>query len=166
MKKNYYMVTALLSIGIILLGMAELPLLYTCFFNAEAIVNEQEPLLEPLSAAPHEFMKALQEPLWEETQPLSEEAIGAFLADSRAYSDAGVYERLFEMAGLPYDKASWDQLSAINGTDDRRIDVERTQGDGTVSAVINRSLPVFLYYRSSLIPTAQEIKEYATRLEG
>ena len=166
MRRKYDVAFFILASVIILLGMAELPLLYTCFFDAAVIVEEQETLIESLETAPHDFIKNLQEPLWQEKRPRSREAVGAFLADSREYLDSGIYKRLFETAGLAYKEVDWDGLSTINGTDDCRIDVERAQGDGRVYAVFHKSMPVLLYYRSSLAPTAQDMEDAVTRLEG
>lgn len=166
MRKNYNIAVLLLASAIILLGMAELPMLYTCFFDAAAVIEEQEPLIEPLETAPRNFIKTLQEPLWQEGHPLSREAVDAFLADGREYLDGGIYKRLFEMAGVSYDGVDWGELFIINSTNHNRINVERSQTDGAVSAVFNMALPVLLYYRSPLIPTAQEIRDAVTRLEG
>ena len=166
MRRNYNIAVLLLASVIIFLGMAELPLLYACFFDAAAIIGEQEPLVEPLETAPRNFIKTLQEPLWQESQPHSQEAVEVFLADGREYSDSGIYKRLFEMADLSYDEVDWDRLLAIKDTSHCRIDVKRSQEDGTVSAVFNMTLPVLLYYRSSQSPTAHEIKDAVTRLEG
>lgn len=164
MRRKDNIAVLLLASVIILLGMAELPLLYACFFDAVAIIGEQEPLVESLETAPRNFIKTLQEPLWQESQPRSQEAVEYFLADGREYS--GIYERLFEMAGLSYDEVDWDGLSTIKGTNHYRIDVERSQEEGTVSVVFDMALPVLLYDRSSQRPTAQEIKDAVTRLEG
>ena len=164
MRRKDNIAVLLLASVIILLGMAELPLLYACFFDATAIIEEQETLIEPLETAPQNFIKTLQEPLWQESQPHSQEAVGVFLADGREYS--GIYKRLFEMAGLSYDEVDWDGLLAIKGTNHYRINVYRSREDDTVSAVFNMTLPILLYYRSSQDPTAQEIKDAVTRLEG
>lgn len=166
MIKKYHAITAIITIVIILLGVFGLPFLYSCFFDAETIVNEEEPLSESLGALQHSFMETLRYPLLEETQPLSETEIEYFLADSSNYINAGIYERLFELADFPYNEVCWDLLSSVNDTDLYRVDSESSDGSHSVSAVFKMTLPVMINRRSQTAPDAGDMEDAAAFLEG
>lgn len=68
-------ITLLLAFLVLGAGIAGLPAVYSVFFDPEAAVEEDLPQTKEAEEAADRFMKSLQYPLWEESEPLSREEI-------------------------------------------------------------------------------------------
>ena len=169
MKMKYLGTTVILAAVIILLGIVGLPIVYHLFFNEESIIDGQSGISDYVAAGPDLFLENLIYPVMGESTPLSAEQIEYYLTDSKSLMDPMAYERMFELAGLPYDETYWDSLSAVDGAENYfvlELDGNQWGGNSSLTVMLEDFMPVFLSYKSSSVPSPKEMETAVSDLEA
>lgn len=168
MEKRWIAVTAALAAGILTAGVALLPGVYSAVFDAEGMIEEQEPLPDGLYAAPGFFMDRFRYPMGEEAEALPEEEKKLRMDDSRDILGEEVYKRAFRLAGLEEEESCWTGLSVLK---DGSSYLLRTPAEKEGKEYLfrlgmdERLLPYLVCCKRAQEPSAEEIREAVETLE-
>lgn len=176
MKKISMIITLLLAFLVLGAGIAGLPAVYSVFFDPEAAVEEDLPQTKEAEEEADRFMKSLQYPLWEESEPLTREEISLFgesagdnVNSMVSFPGQGMYQRLFELVGKEADDSLWDKLSRRKGGGGYILHTAFEE-DGReyflAAAFDGNEIPFLVLCQNTREPSGEEVREAAAALQA
>lgn len=162
MKKRWIAVTAGFAVLILTAGIVLLPAVYSVIFDAESLIQEEEPLPEELYSAAEAFMDRFRYPLLEETQVLPQGDREILMDEGRAHFGDKVYERIFRLVGLEEEDSYWENLAVVKGGSSYLMQVPmEKEGEPCLLSVAlsEEQFPYLICLRSGREPSEEEMEQ-------